>query len=333
MEHDRLAHSTQPSQVNPKSTLEDIENQWYFILDSLNEGSPWLILVWGVLLIFYRLPLTRCNFKRRTTLRMIRVAIGWTVSVIFCRLFTSKWDAVAGLVGAILSQLTEWLSVHAVASFLGALVCSCILAIPHECVDCSPIKNPTLADSLMPDRYFTIAAIIASAGVVSTLFLLVTFLAKSWELVGLPLLGSYACLSPWLPDVLLHPYEPRSPFQPHTLWATCGALALIACIIQVMCRTERSIDLEDPYGAQNDIVKALLENETVSNSQIFQSRFPTITKSFEDQGAGNPYLMAKYPTPMPAQGQSLTDHQIKLLNACREDEEQRNRILFGGGLY
>ena len=34
-----------------------------------------------------------------------------------------------------------------------------------------------------------------------------------------------------------------------------------------------------------------------------------------------------------AAGEPLTDNQLQILEICKEDEEERNRLLFGGGLW
>lgn len=303
-------------------------------------------MLWGAVLLVYRIPIARCrNFRRSSIIWVVQFAIGWIVSVIFARLFTQHfWIAtIVGVLGGFVALLSEWMSVHAVASFIGALVPALLLGIPYRCTECPAVLRQSTVGEVFLPNWWSVVLLMCSAFFVSTLFLLFPSITKTWEVVGVPMCGSYACIVPWMHPggLLLHPFYvsagiPEDATTPATgdnwPWLVWCGLTLFAILIQWWCAKSRRVDIDDPYGAQNDIVKALLADENVSESQLFMSRFPEITRAMNDQGVVDPVTFAKQGLGA-HRGEALTEQQLKLIQACKDDPEQRDRILFGGGLY
>eukprot|EP00397_Hematodinium_sp_SG-2012_P050429 GEMP01058605.1.p1 GENE.GEMP01058605.1~~GEMP01058605.1.p1 ORF type:complete len:324 (+),score=46.21 GEMP01058605.1:114-1085(+) len=302
---------------------------------TLDDACRWVLMLWGVVLLLYRIPITRCRASvRAPTLKLLRIGTGWIVTVVFARLFSSFWVAsICGLVGGAFNAFSsEWFSVHAVASFLGSLFSALFLGIPYnDGID--PGSAHTFHEVFLP-HWCTIIMLFFSAAIAGTLFLLIPPIAKTWEVIGIPILGSYACLVPWMHNNLfLEPYNIKCE---NWVWLAWVVLALMAMLSQWLCMNQQTVDLNDSSGMQNDVVRALLAGEEVSSSALFESRFPKISRVMNDQGVADTHALSKGGLNGPLLGQRgapLTEQQIKLIEICRENPEQRDRILFGGGLY
>jgi len=289
--------------------------------------SSWILFVLGLILLLYRILATRLNPRwKKSILLGVQFSIGWIATVIFARLFISLSVAsILGLVGGLLSAIISvWLSVHGVASFLGGLAAALVVGIPYNGGD----------EPYLP-KWAAITIILFSATITSFLFLCLQSVAKCWELFGVPLMGSFAILAPWMHNnLLLQPYGDEG--QSYWAWLAWGLCATLGVLIQFMCKDLRKVDIDDPHGEQNDLVRALLDDETVNAATLFQSRFPEITKAMHEGGCDDPHNIVKQgglSMVKNQRGQPLSQDQLKLITICKENEEQRDRILFGGGLY
>lgn len=289
--------------------------------------ASWFLFAFGAVLMVYRIFTTRLNLRwRKPILLGVQFSIGWITSVVFARLFTTLPVAsICGLVGGLLSALISvWLSVHGIGSFLGALVAALIVGIPYN----------GGGEPFVPS-WCAITIIIFSAFLTSLIFLTIPVVAKSWEIFGVPLMGSYGVLSPWVHNnLLLRPYGEEG--HSYWTWLIWGLIAASGILIQYLCKDLRKIDIEDPLGPQNDIVRQLLDDEHVNQASMFQARFPEITKAMHQGGMDDPHHILKQgglPNVTNQRGEPISQDQMKLIQICREDEEQRDRVLFGGGLY
>lgn len=103
-----------------------------------------------------------------------------------------------------------------------------------------------------------------------------------------------------------------------------------------------AVNLDNPNGAQNDLVQRLLYQDTtdaVDREGLYSSKFPGIATMGEATGDVKrfqdliPKAQASYTGGILEQGGQLSDEQVQILEICKTDEEQRDRILFGGGLW
>ena len=115
-----------------------------------------------------------------------------------------------------------------------------------------------------------------------------------------------------------------------------------------------AVDINDPSGGQNDLLRRLLLNEDLSRDEMFESRFPmlsgmgnsnlsadnaenggNVNEAFREVINSRPLASASggMVERARAAGVELTEAQFKILEICETDEEERNRILFGGGLW
>jgi len=141
--------------------------------------------------------------------------------------------------------------------------------------------------------------------------------------------------------------------NPKNLQYAWAAVWLVGVVSQLLSRSPESktrnpVDLQNPYGGQNDLTQRLLEEQgaMVSRNELFESRFPILQGMGDgaENPATDPFRQHINQPPQPSgsggilersqrTGEPLTENEIKILDICREDEEQRNRILFGGGLW
>merc|ERR1712062_940989 len=137
-------------------------------------------------------------------------------------------------------------------------------------------------------------------------------MGKTWELTGMPLLASYAILSPWMNrELLLNPYGTLP-----EIWGIFVALFLVGVAIQFCCKGRKQMDLDDPNGEQNDVVRALLANEPVNTSNLMNARFPEVSKAMATGGINDMFALTKE-THLQGQlggkrGEPLTENQIKI---------------------
>lgn len=170
----------------------------------------------------------------------------------------------------------------------------------------------------------------------STLFITTVFTCtKAGPMLFLTLI--MPCLASMLLTVGLAGFTvlPAGPFPPQQLFAPSPAqeegvaaefaalwlcLAVVAVAARVLAAWLWKEKLAD--GEQGGLVAALLpdgDDSLMPRPEDSENRHLIITKAiYAPEGADLSHL---------------TEHEKKLVDICRRDEEERDRILFGGGLY
>ncbi|CAD7965168.1 unnamed protein product [Amoebophrya sp. A25] len=304
-----------------------------------------LTLVGGLIIVSYRL-LARFSSKYRSNILLLtKCSIGWVIGNIFLHGIGVTNELIM-LVGNICFLVLAGGPDCVAITLTFAWLCGSISAL---------ICLPKLAEDPSWERHLATTAL---ASVLTLLCLGVRVVFQNWEVVTLPPLAATALLVCFgmpivvLDDILPYNMSAYASLPEKSLrLAWCGVY-IVGVISQVVSQSSSGksgnpIDVGNPYGGQNDLMRRLLEEQgnNVSRNELFESRFPIL----QGMGGGqenqsDPFRQAINQAPEPSgsggileraqrTGEPLTENEMKILEICREDEEQRNRLLFGGGLW
>lgn len=143
------------------------------------------------------------------------------------------------------------------------------------------------------------------------------------------------------------------------IWAVLSVIGIIiAKVTERSKEAVRQIDLDDPNGKQNSLIARLINDEEVTRDDFFESKFPVLStmaekaqndKEFQKARANggdglDPIRKVVNEKSTRSQtggmleraqrdGEQLTADQLRILEICKTDDQERDRLLFGGGLW
>lgn len=167
-----------------------------------------------------------------------------------------------------------------------------------------------------------------------------------WVLIALAALLVVESLGPYVPSVGVLPIgelfvaDPSCPDEELSRMARntgLAWLALTACIVALQTVILGNSAPDD--GCTNpELADSLLSNSTGAANRQGEGGLAAGDDGFtvpkKDGGLNrHPVLIQAMFAPEGTDQSHLTEHEKKLVTICRENEDERNRVMFGGGLY
>ncbi|CAD7939830.1 unnamed protein product [Amoebophrya sp. A120] len=303
-------------------------------------------LLSACVVFLYRIGVRVAPKSRMSLLLCTKCAIGWAIGDLFLHgvgIQTEWLITIGNLLFFFLAGGPDCVVITLSYAWLCGSVGFLAITSDKSYLYCNPEKHPG----------WEIHTAVTVLGILLTLVCIsIRPVFVNWEVVTLPPLAAttlLACVTQapvfLFADPIPGAFDVSFPASIPIVWASVYACGVLLQILSQTASSTRKIDLSDPSAGQNDLMRRLLADSEVTRTDLFESRFPIVQGMGAGNQPGDPFRAHINQPPVPsgsggilerAQRENngvLTENEEKILAICKEDEEQRNRILFGGGLW